>query len=126
MKEYLEVYHDPYFLHERIKEIDQNYNLMLNKRTKRFEVHNFCERGTSLVTVLDKVDASILNKLKLTRIENYSRFLKELETANIKAENEKFTEIFEKTSLVCGEIAKYSFLKNRDLTDYEFKKILNI
>ena len=124
MKEYLAPYLDIFNLCERIKKIDPNYELLFNKKTNRLEVHNFSERGSSLVTNVDNLDARLVDKLIKTRRENIKRFLEEMERENEKLEQEKLNSINEQAGLVLEEIAKYSFNKNRDLTDEEFKKIL--
>jgi|GEM_PF-1607116 len=126
MEEYLEDYRDLFNLFSRIKEIDESYQLMINKKTKRIEVHNFSQRGSSFVMVAEPLDARLIQKLVATRRENAKAFFKKLDDENEELERKNIEKIATKASLVSEEIAKYSFSKNRDLTDDEFKKILNI
>lgn len=126
MKEYLEEYHDIFFLFNRIKEIDSNYGLFFNKKAKRLEIHNFCQRGSSLVMVANSLDQNILTKLRETRCENSSKLFARIEQYNQQIQTKKLEGLKTQCSDVYKEIAKYSFLKNRDLTDLEFQKFLKI
>ena len=76
MKEYLEKYYDMFNLNNRIKLIDENYELLFNKKDKCFEIHNFNQMGASLVFKTDILDSRIILKLKETRRENMLTFFK--------------------------------------------------
>ena len=126
MKEYLEKYTDIFNICHRIKIIDKDYELFFNKKTKEFEVHNSNQRGSSLVFCTKVLDARLITKLKETRREHAKEFFKKLDEENQKQELKARQTIISNASDYIGEIAKYSFIKNRDLTDEEFKRILNI
>ena len=125
MKEYLEKYTDLFNLSERIKQIDGGYTLCFNKRLKRFEVHNFNLKD-SFICLVPFLDARLIEKLVLTRRENMKAFFKKLDEENEKLEAKKQNEIMLNAKDKLGEIAKYSFILNRDLTSAEIQKILNI
>lgn len=125
MKEYLEKYTDLLNISGRIKEIDAGYELFFNKKLKRFEVHNnSCV--DSFVCLVPFLDARLIEKLILTRRENMQKFFKKLDEENEKLEAKKQNEILSDAKDKIGEIAKYSFNINRDLTTPEIQKILNI
>jgi len=126
MKEYLEQYTDLFNIASRVKEIDEGYSLYFNKKTKEFEIHNPNQRGNSLVFSARKVDARIINKLKETRRERAKEFFKKLDEENEKQRQKSMQTIINNASDRLCEIAKYSFIKNRDLEENELKKILNI
>ena len=126
MKEYLVVYKDVFFIYRRIKEIDRNYCLMFNLKNKCFEIHNFNQRGTSFVMTAEPLDSRLISKLVETRVENVNKLIQKLD-----GENERIKMQGKKTAINSAndrffEIAKYSFNKNRDLSQEEIKKILNI
>ena len=125
MKEYLEKYDDLFGLSLRIKEIDSNYLLLLNKKLNRIEVHNTNQPITSFVCVAEPLDARLIVKLKGTRSEVAHKFFAELDDFNENLKQQKMQELTQKTYDINHEIANYSFTKNRDLTDNEIKKIIN-
>ena len=125
MKEYLEKYDDLFGLSLRIKEIDSNYLLLLNKKLNRVEVHNTNQPITSFVCVAKPLDARLIVKLKRTRSEVAYKFFAELDDFNENLKQQKMQELTQKTYDINHEIANYSFTKNRDLTDNEIKKIIN-
>ena len=125
MKEYLEKYTDIFNLSGRIKQIDASYELCFNKKLKRFEVHNNAILD-SFVCLVPNLDARLIEKLVLTRRENMKAFFKQLDEDNEKLEEKKQNEILGDAKDRLGEIAKYSFNLNRNLSDKEIQKILNI
>ncbi|MBQ7579220.1 MAG: hypothetical protein IJT25_01670 [Clostridia bacterium] len=126
MKEYLEKYYDMFNLYNRIKLIDENYELLFNKKDKCFEIHNFNQMGASLVFKTDILDSRIILKLKETRRENMLSFFKKLDEENEKLEASKQKSLINDAQDKLSEIAKYSFNLNRDLTQKEITNILNI
>lgn len=82
MKEYLEKYRDIFDLRLRIKEIDKNYELVFNKKTKQVEVHDFTQRGDSFVARAFPLDARLINLLKQTRSSRAKEFFAEIDEFN--------------------------------------------
>lgn len=125
MKEYLTRHKDVLGIWWRLKEIDRNYDLMLNKKLNRLEVHNVCQIGPSLVCVASPCDARLVKKIYLTRRENAQKFFKQLEKENERRRICAEQRIIFDAQARAEEIARYSFITNRDLTENEMKKILN-
>ena len=126
MKEYLVLYKDVFFLYKRIKEIDRNYQLLFNLKNKHFEIHNFNQRGTSFVMQAEPLDSRLIKKLVETRIENVNKLIAKLDEENERVKQQGEKRATESAKDRFFEIAKYSFNKNRDLSQEEIKKILNI
>ena len=125
MKEYLEKYRDIFDLRLRIKEIDKNYELVFNKKTKQVEVHDFTQRGDSFVARAFPLDARLINLLKQTRSSRVKEFFAEIDEFNRALIEKNNKQISQTAEDKLREIANYSFIKNRDLSQEEISKILN-
>ena len=89
---------DNYFISQRIKEIDINYFLMFNTKTKKFEVHNKRQAGNTFCVGLPFItlDERSLDYIQKTRIENIDNLIKEMDKENEKIENNQNKKIKEK------------------------------
>jgi len=82
----------------RVKEIDKNYFIALNYKTKKFEVHCLGQRGGSLTLTLPykKLDERTLNLVSRTKRERAKQLFYEMEIENQKCEKDKMDKILKK------------------------------
>lgn len=125
MREYLEKFQDILGLWWRIKLLDPNYELLLNKKNGRLEIHNEKQAGSSFVCVASPCDARLIKRLWETRRENAKKFFEMLEKHNIEQKMRTEKSIVENSQSRLEEVVKYSFITNRELSEAEIKKIIN-
>lgn len=89
---------DNYFIAQRIKEIDSNYLLMFNTKTKKYEVHNLGQAGDTFCVCLPFItlDERTIHFVQKTRIENIDKVLNEIDKENLKNERKNKLDIKEK------------------------------
>ena len=87
---YIEIKTDPYFVSQRLKEIDQSYYLVFNVLRGKYEVHSSAQVGCSycLTSPFEGLDERLLDLTKKTRRENLRQLLKEIDEENKKLENQ--------------------------------------
>ncbi|MBQ8882002.1 MAG: hypothetical protein IJY70_01230 [Clostridia bacterium] len=75
---------DLYDIARRLKEIDDGYFVFYSYKTKKFEIHNAKQRGSTLALVLpyDRLDARALMCVKSTRRERASELFAQIEREN--------------------------------------------
>ena len=75
---------DLYDIASRLREIDDGQFIFYSYKTKRYEIHNRRQRGSTLALILpyDKLDARALNLVRRTSCERASDYLKEIEREN--------------------------------------------
>jgi hypothetical protein len=76
-------YKDIYGLYWRVKEIRRGYKLMLNRDTGKVELHDTLFGGKCMTFDLP-INAAIIDKINETKIENFAKFLKQIEEENAK------------------------------------------
>lgn len=85
------IYDDLFHIAKRLKSIDKAYELYLNRRLKRFEIH---ARGAMQMALpFDKLDVRTLEYARKTRIENIENMIREIEMNNEKIQKQKEEEI---------------------------------
>ena len=93
--EKIEITHDVFDIARRIKEIDEDYFILYDRRLMRFEVHNRRQRPNTLSLVLpyDRLDCRAIDKVLSTRMEVVYKQLAELEkfNENISAKRQRQT-----------------------------------
>ena len=116
-----------YNLNERIKQINPNYELLFNQKTKRYEVHDIsnlvCSKCLEILPC--NLDARLIEKLYKTRKENMKKLFIEMELENRKLEEQNFDSVFEKSSDAMREIVSFASRTNKDLTRDEMKNIIS-
>lgn len=96
-------------IEQRLREIDENYQLFFNTKLKRFEVHTAKNRGNSLAVVCPYpcLDKRLVDYVKRTRIERSRQIFREIEENNAKIEAKNLeTAEFERKSRL-SEIVSY-------------------
>ena len=84
----IEIKSDPYFISQRLKEIDQSYYLVFNVIKGKYEVHSSRQVGCSycLTSPFDGLDARLIELTKKTRRENIKQLLQKIDEENAKLE----------------------------------------
>lgn len=85
------VKNDLFNIASRIKEIDDGYFIVFNRKRKRFEVHNEKQARDTLCLIVpyDRLDIRTLELTRKTSITRVSDLLDEMENNNIRQEKEK-------------------------------------
>ena len=75
---------DLFDIAKRLREIDDGYFVFYSYKTKKYEIHNKKQRGSTLSVVLpfDKLDARALNYVRSTRRERASELFAQMEREN--------------------------------------------
>ena len=102
----IEIENDVYFIVDRLREIDEDYQIFFNTKRKVFEVHHKGQIGDSYcLTVpyktLDKRTLDLVNK---TKRENCEKLLLEMERENRKLEDKRFNELIKQTESIMRKL----------------------
>ena len=108
--------HDSFDIADRLKEIDPDYTLHYNRRTKKFELKG--RRGEVLIVFPhDSIDARMVTHARRTRVERIKEIIREMDEHNERlvasrerAENAYYADAFKET------VEKY-YVKKRKGTD---------
>ena len=75
---------DPFYIAERIKEIDENYFLVFNKSRGVFELHNSSQQGSTFALTIpyDCLDERTIFLARKTRRENIDKLIEEMDRQN--------------------------------------------
>lgn len=86
---------DNFFVTKRIKEIDTNYFIVFNTKSKKFEVHNKEQHENTFCLSLPfgELDNRTLDLVQKTRVENINKLIEEIDKENQKKETQKHKEI---------------------------------
>lgn len=102
---------------QRLKEIDENYFVVFNTKTSKFEIHNSAQNlSTFCLTVDGELDCRVIKKVLKTRAENIEKLLREIEEHNEKLEKEKNRKVHDELSFKLGETFDYYKSGKEDLT----------
>ena len=96
---------DVFFITQRIKEIDANYFINFNTKTKKFEVHHKEQFGNTfcLSVPYDALDERTLELVRKTKIENLEKLIQKLDNENYVIEKQNNKKIAEKLKEVLNE-----------------------
>ena len=117
---------DVFGIDERIKKINPFYELLFNRITKQFEIHNTVQPVSSLVCVcpFDNVDERLVELLFKTRRENFDKIFTQIENDNFAKQTKNiekmknFAENYTKEALTLAE-KKGGSLSKTDFLDIE-------
>lgn len=106
----IKIENDLFFLAERLKEIDPDYFVALNTKTKKFEVHNSSQPVNSfcLLVPKNKLDARLVEYVRKTRSQRQKKLLEEIERANNKLQKENEQKIICEAAEKFEELSKNS------------------
>ncbi len=84
----IEIKNDPYFISQRLKDVDQSYYLVFNCIKGKYEVHSTSQVGCSycLTSPYDGLDVRLLDLARTTRRENLKELLTKIDEENAKLE----------------------------------------
>ena len=110
------VKNDLFNITRRIKEIDKNYFIAFNTKTKNFEVHNFCQSHSTFCFIAGKqLNASVLTKTKITSVKYFLKNLKKMQEDNLKLTNKTEEEVLTKNrDLLSSYISYFERFSNKD------------
>lgn len=96
---------DVFFITQRIKDIDENYFIRFNTKTKKFEVHHKEQPGNTfcLSVPYNALDGRTLELVQKTKIENFEKFIQQLDKENYITENKNNKRTIEKLKEVLYE-----------------------
>ena len=100
---------DVFNIINRIKEIDENYFIVYNTNSKKFEVHNQRNVNSYCLTIPYKnLDARTIELIHKTSLKNYDKIIKELDDDNEKYKKKEIDKIKEINDYKIREVLKYS------------------
>ncbi len=97
MKNQILLESDPFYISDRIKEVDENYYFVFNKRENRIELHRSNQKDSTLSLVLpyDCLDERAIFLARKTRIENLNKIIDEIDKENELREKKLHRQAFE-------------------------------
>ena len=80
MKNLINIFTDPFFICERLKEIDKSYFVMFDFKEKKYQLHSSEQKGNSycLTFPFDCLDARAVEHARKTRVEMKEKLSKRL------------------------------------------------
>ena len=96
---------DVFDIAKRIKEIDDDYFVVYDKKLCRFEVHNKRQKPDTLSLVLpyDRLDCRAIDKVLSTRTQHIVKLLDELDKQNEQLQQKQIKEMANKRIEECQE-----------------------
>lgn len=88
MKNLIQIFTDPFFICQRLKEIDKSYFVMFDLEKKNYQLHSSEQRGNSycLTFPFDCLDARAVEHARKTRVENEEKIIEEIDRENKRLE----------------------------------------
>ena len=102
----IEIKNDVYFILDRLKEIDSNYQIFFNTKRKVFEIHCKGQIGGSycLTVPYKTLDSRTVELTLKTKRENYKKLFEEIEIENKKLETKRYNEMVKKTESIMRKL----------------------
>ncbi len=114
---YIKIKNDAFNINERIKILNPNYFVVYNTQNHRFEVHNSRQFASTFCITCDSgLNASVLTKLRKTKIENLQKIVDEIDESNQKREDEIKRVALDKAEFKAREMFDYA--KAREDCDF--------
>lgn len=94
MKNLIQIFTDPFFICQRLKEIDRSYFVMFDFEKKNYQLHSSEQRGNSycLTFPFDCLDARAVEHARKTRVENEEKIIEEIDRENKRLEKKLINE----------------------------------
>lgn len=86
---------DLFSISKRVKEIDENYFIVFDRKFKRFELHNKEQKNTLSLILSNRLDCSVLDRVRSTRREVVERLIREIERHNRELEERENVKAFD-------------------------------
>lgn len=125
MTQYLQKINDVYFINEKIKEVNQHYELYYNTKLKRYEVHDLSNKiCTFCISQTEYPNFSLIIKLFKTKRENAKKYLNEIENHNKELEIKQENHLLDSAKTKFSEVINFANKStNKNLSR---EQILNI
>lgn len=94
MSQLIKISGDLYGISERLKEIDERYELFFNAKRNRYEI--YIGGALQLAAPFDRLDCRMLDYALKTRIANREKLILEVERDNKRLDKQKRAEIIDK------------------------------
>ncbi len=114
---------DVFFISEKIKSSNQNFELFFNKKTKQFEIHDTSKPISFVLSFSKYPNQNLIKKIHKTSTKNKNIF-KEIEQHNNSISEKKNKILTEKCSEYFDEILKFSEKTNNNISEQQIKKII--
>ena len=116
---------DIYFISKQIKDINPNFKLYYNNSTKKYEVHNFLEKPSLVVSFDRYPDYQLIEKLYYTNKNNMKKLFEEIENSNKKLELDLQNKILDTSQQQFNEIINFELSNpDKNLNKKQLLKIL--
>lgn len=94
MKNLIQIFTDPFFICQRLKEIDRSYFVMFDLEKKNYQLHSSEQKGNSycLTFPFDCLDARAVEHARKTRVENEEKIIEEIDRENKRLEKKLINE----------------------------------
>ena len=104
----IEIKNDVYFILDRLKEIDKNYQIFYNTKRKVFEIHSRGQIGGSycLTVPYKTLDSRTVELVNKTKRENSEKLFEEMERENKKLEAKRYSELVKQTESAMRKLWK--------------------
>ena len=102
----IEIKNDVYFILERLKEIDRNYQIFFNTKRRVFEIHSKGQIGGSycLTVPYKTLDSRTVELVNKTKRENSKKLFEEIEKENRKLEAKRYNEMVKQTESIMRKL----------------------
>ena len=102
---------DVFDIADRLKEIDPNYTLHYNRKTKKYELRGK-DGVLTLVFPYESIDARMITHARKTRIERSKALIEEMERKNRILEERREREAVEDAKDILKEVARRHYAKS--------------
>ena len=94
MKNLIQIFTDPFFSCQRVKEIDRSYFVMFDLEKKNYQLHSSEQKGNSycLTFPFEGLDARAVEHARKTRVENEEKIIEEIDRENKRLEKKLINE----------------------------------
>ena len=128
MNLYLQKVKDFFAINKRIKSINPSYELFFNTKEKRYEVHDMSKNyfhSLCLTVAKNDLNASILQKLLMTKRENMIRLFKSIDEDNRRLEDQKLQKISGDFRDCLTEVLGFAERENKDLSLSQIQNVVS-
>ncbi len=112
----IRITNDVFDIANRVRAIDSGYFIVYNTDFDRYEVHNSKQKPSTFCIVCDKgLNATVVQKLHKSKIENLDKLLKEIEKNNEIMEKEQDKAVKDVQQVKLKEMYNYAKSKTEDV-----------
>ena len=116
---------DVYFISNLIKKINSNFKLFYNQNSNKYEVHNFLEKPSLIISFSRYPDYGLIEKLYYTNKDNMKNLFKNIELSNKNIEIKQQEMFLDKSNQQLNEIFHYELSNpGKTLSKKQIEKIL--